>query len=208
MIFPFSLNFDSLTPTAVGLSLGIFPLAMLYPLAKRYTHYAQTVLGVCFNSGIFIGAAQAMGPAVSAAALLKVAPFYLGCIAWTMIYDTIYAYGDREDDMKQGMKGLAVLWGDETIEKCQKLNFAKVGLFSLTGVLMNFSWPYYLGVAALGVANHSWVSGIDLNDRSTYQRFFDNNRRYALFVIALIILGKLTASQKPEGKEKGSKTEK
>ena len=48
---------SQLNPTATLLSLGIFPVACLYPLAKRYTHYAQVVLGLCFNSGIFIGAA-------------------------------------------------------------------------------------------------------------------------------------------------------
>jgi len=48
---------SQLNPVATYLSLGIFPLACLYPLAKRYTHYAQAVLGVCFNSGIFIGTA-------------------------------------------------------------------------------------------------------------------------------------------------------
>jgi 4-hydroxybenzoate polyprenyltransferase len=31
---------SQLTPTAIYMSLGIFPVACLYPLAKRYTHYA------------------------------------------------------------------------------------------------------------------------------------------------------------------------
>jgi len=53
-----------------------------------------------------------MGEAFSLTIAAKLAPFYVGSILWTMIYDSVYAYNDRKDDMKQNLKGLAVLWGD------------------------------------------------------------------------------------------------
>ena len=36
---------------------------------------------------------------------------YIGCIFWTLGYDTIYAYQDRFDDIKYNIKSTAVLFG-------------------------------------------------------------------------------------------------
>lgn len=181
----------SLNVTAIYLSLGIFPVACLYPLAKRYTYYAQTVLGVCFNSGIFIGAAQ-IGGVLTAATALKLAPFYIGSIMWTMIYDSIYAYGDKEDDKKQGLKGLAVLWGDKTLENCKRLNIVKTGLFGLSGYLMALNPLFTVGVAALGGYNHYLLNQVDLKDQKKCQDYFDKARYFGFVIAALIYVGKLT----------------
>jgi 4-hydroxybenzoate polyprenyltransferase len=62
-------------------------LGGLYPLAKRYTDYPQFVLGMGFNSGIIIGSL-----AINPQLVSSVIPMYLSGIAWTMIYDTVYAY--------------------------------------------------------------------------------------------------------------------
>ena len=43
-----------------------------------------------------------------------VLPLYLAGWSWTMIYDTIYAHQDREDDIVVGVKSTAVLFGDNT----------------------------------------------------------------------------------------------
>ena len=45
------------------------------------------VLGLTFNSGVFIGYA-----AFAELALDVCLPFYLGGVLWTMVYDTIYAF--------------------------------------------------------------------------------------------------------------------
>ena len=48
------------------------------------------VLGLTFNSGVFIGYAAV---AASLAADMSVCmPFYIGGVLWTVIYDTIYAF--------------------------------------------------------------------------------------------------------------------
>lgn len=71
-----------------------------------------------------------MGEAFNLAVAAKLAPFYVGSILWTMIYDSVYAFNDRKDDMKQNLKGLAVLWGDKVISKSRALNVIQFGLFS------------------------------------------------------------------------------
>ena len=35
-------------------------------------------------------------------------PFYFGAIFWTMVYDTVYAFQDINDDKKIGVKSLAI----------------------------------------------------------------------------------------------------
>lgn len=176
---------------AIALSLGIFPVACLYPLAKRYTYYAQTVLGVCFNFGLFIGAAQ-IDPAFTLVTAAKLAPFYTGSIIWTMIYDSIYAYGDRKDDEKQGLKGLAVLWQEDTKGNCLKLNIVKTGLFSLSGCLMGLNPGYTVGIVALGAYNHYLINNIDMESQEDCQGYFDKARLYGLALAGLIFIGKLS----------------
>lgn len=74
--------------SALYVTAGFVGMAAAYPLAKRYTDYPQLVLGMCFNSGIIIGALAA-NPSVFVPAMI---PIYVSGIAWTMIYDTVYAY--------------------------------------------------------------------------------------------------------------------
>ncbi len=76
-----------MNPTALFTTFGFVALGGLYPLAKRYTDYPQFVLGMGFNSGIIIGSLTANPQLIPA-----IIPMYLGGIAWTMIYDTVYAY--------------------------------------------------------------------------------------------------------------------
>ena len=54
------------------------------------------MLGATFNFGVFIGyAALAPGAQVAWATCL---PFYFGGVLWTIVYDSIYAFQDRDFD--------------------------------------------------------------------------------------------------------------
>jgi 4-hydroxybenzoate polyprenyltransferase len=76
------------TPALIA-TFAILPVAALYPLAKRYTNYPQLVLGFAFNSGVVIGALT-LNP-MSPNWPLTMAVYGAG-IAWTLVYDTVYAY--------------------------------------------------------------------------------------------------------------------
>ena len=67
----------------------IAPVVALYPLAKRFTGYPQAVLGICFNSGVAIGALAVESSCPSWEIIL---PLYISGICWTMVYDTVYAF--------------------------------------------------------------------------------------------------------------------
>jgi len=92
---------------AILIGFASLPLVFFYPFMKRFTYWPQLGLGLVFNWGILIVAIQFIGIVSFNFILL-----YLACIFWTLAYDTIYAYQDKEDDIKNNLKSTAVLFGD------------------------------------------------------------------------------------------------
>jgi hypothetical protein len=76
-------SFDS-----IFLGASSMALVVLYPLMKRYTHWPQLVLGLTFNWGALLGASAVLGHCPWETCL----PLYAGSVAWTIVYDTIYAH--------------------------------------------------------------------------------------------------------------------
>ncbi len=64
-----------------------------YPFMKRITWYPQVWLGLAFNWGALLGWAAVRG----GLDLFVVLPLYAAGIAWTVVYDTIYAHMDKGD---------------------------------------------------------------------------------------------------------------
>jgi len=91
---------------AIKIGLFITPVVFLYPTTKRYFRYPQLVLGSTFSVGVFIGYATVA--ATQSANWIACAPFYLGGILWTLVYDTVYAFQDREFDKKLGLYSAAI----------------------------------------------------------------------------------------------------
>lgn len=94
----------ALPAAARWLSLASVPVAALYPMAKRYFLCPQLVLALVFNIGALVGW-LATGQGLTPAAWL----LYAGCIFWTLAYDTVYAWQDREDDARLGVYSSARL---------------------------------------------------------------------------------------------------
>ena len=99
-------NFFSLL---IGVSS--LPFIILYPFMKRFTHWPQLILGIVFSWGVLIVSVQFLN-----SLNLNFVILYLGCIFWTLAYDTIYAYQDREEDIINGIKSTAVLLGDKGLK--------------------------------------------------------------------------------------------
>jgi 4-hydroxybenzoate polyprenyltransferase len=90
--------------------LGVASLALIaiYPFMKRITWWPQLFLGLAFSWGALLGWTSQTGTIALAPVLL-----YLGCILWTIGYDTIYALQDVEDDALIGVKSTARLFGSK-----------------------------------------------------------------------------------------------
>ncbi len=114
-------------------------LAACYPLMKRVTFYPQIFLGIAFNYGILMANLQLKENIDEPALLL-----YLACIIWTLIYDSIYAFQDIEDDLKIGVKSSAII-----LKK-----YPKQILLSLAVVM--FALIYKVAVLA-GLAAHNFI---------------------------------------------------
>ena len=88
-------------------ALASLLLVAAYPFMKRITGWPQAWLGLVFTWGAPVGWVQASG----FGRLGPLGLLYLGCWAWCMGYDTIYACQDREDDMAIGVGSSALSFG-------------------------------------------------------------------------------------------------
>ncbi|MFN3274356.1 MAG: 4-hydroxybenzoate octaprenyltransferase [Paracoccus sp. (in: a-proteobacteria)] len=92
---------------AVWMGVASLALVAIYPFAKRFTWWPQIFLGLAFNWGVMLAYAAHMGRVDPAPVVA-----WLGAIAWTVFYDTIYAHQDAEDDALIGVKSTARLFGE------------------------------------------------------------------------------------------------
>ncbi|MGI9229629.1 MAG: 4-hydroxybenzoate octaprenyltransferase [Gammaproteobacteria bacterium] len=131
--------------TALLALVGVF-LAGVYPYMKRHISIPQFVLGLAFSWGIPMAFAASTG-GVSLFAWL----IFFANILWVLVYDTIYAMVDREDDIRIGVKSTAILFGDAdtTIIGIMQLMFL-VALI-LIGLRLQPGAIYYCGVAVVSL---------------------------------------------------------
>ncbi|KAK8093959.1 4-hydroxybenzoate polyprenyltransferase- mitochondrial [Apiospora hydei] len=100
-----------------------------YPLAKRVTYYPQFVLGLTFSWGAMMGfPALGVDLLANSAALTAAGFLYASNVAWTVLYDMIYAHMDIRDDAKAGIKSIALKHDAETKQVLSGLAVVQVNL--------------------------------------------------------------------------------
>jgi 4-hydroxybenzoate polyprenyltransferase len=119
-----------LTLPLTAILLGVLSLCFvaLYPAMKRVTYWPQLFLGFTFNFGALMGWAAIEGR-VSLAALF----LYVAGIFWTLGYDTIYGYQDKEDDALIGVKSTALKFGEDGPKWVYGFYGASLAFFVLAG---------------------------------------------------------------------------
>ncbi len=137
--FGLVLTLNSLT---VWLSFGAVFLAGLYPFMKRHTHWPQAFLGAAFAWAIPMAFA-----AVSNEVPWQVWPIFVATLVWSLIYDTAYAVGDMQDDLKIGVKSTAILFGDKLVLWTGVFQLLMLGLLGWIGYLFSLGLPYFVSVA-------------------------------------------------------------
>ena len=161
----------SLDRLAILLGLAVLLLIGTYPLMKRVTYWPQFFLGLNFNWGALLGWAAATGRLELPALLL-----YLGGIAWTLGYDTIYAHQDKEDDVLIGVKSSALALGERTRPRLFAFYAAAAALWAATGAAAGMGWPFWLALA-LVLAQLYWQAAmVDTSDAADCLRKFRSNR--------------------------------
>lgn len=152
-------------------------LFALYPFGKRFTNYPQLILGFPFAGGIILPChALGVDPFATNELATATVCLCLSNVFWTMIYDTIYAHQDLKDDLKAGVKSMAVRYQNSTKSLCAVLGFCQVVLLASVGKSLNFSWVYY-AIVCFGTALclFSMVTMVDLKSPASCAWFFQTD---------------------------------
>ncbi|KAL5573436.1 hypothetical protein UlMin_023033 [Ulmus minor] len=164
-------------------------LVFTYPLMKRFTFWPQAYLGLTFNWGALLGWSAVQGsidPAV-------VFPLYISGVCWTLVYDTIYAHQDKEDDLKVGVKSTALRFGDSTKKWITGFGIACISSLAICGLNAEIEWPYYACLAAASgqLAWQIWT--VDLSSRIDCNKKFVSNKWFGAIIFSGILLGRLSS---------------
>ncbi|WP_281824249.1 4-hydroxybenzoate octaprenyltransferase [Jannaschia rubra] len=176
---------------AAAIALGVLSLlpVAIYPFAKRFTWWPQVFLGLAFNWGALLAWAAHTGGLGWPPILL-----YLGGIAWTLFYDTIYAYQDVEDDALIGVKSTARRFGDAPAPWLRAFAAATVILLSaavVTALPVLPAMAALLGVWAMGWHLAWQMAALDIHDTGTCLRLFRANRTTGLIPLPFFAVAAL-----------------
>ncbi|XP_059070545.1 uncharacterized protein LOC131061198 [Cryptomeria japonica] len=164
-------------------------LVFSYPLMKRFTFWPQAYLGLTFNWGALLGWAAIKG----SLDLDVVLPLYASGICWTLVYDTIYAHQDKEDDLKVGVKSTALRFGDQTKTWITGFSVACISGLILSGFNAGLGWPFYV-VMTTAAGHLAWqIMTLDTLSRADCNRKFVANKWFGAIVFTGFLLGRLTA---------------
>lgn len=179
-----------LDPLTVLLAFVGAALTMSYPFVKRFFPLPQLYLGISFG-----GWGVPMAFAAQTNTLPRVAwVMFMAAAIWAVIYDTIYAMIDREDDLKIGVKSSAVLFADMDRVIIGIMQVMMMYALFLAGASMHFGMWYYvgMGVAALAFLWQQWL--IRKRDPSNCMRAFLNNNFVGMAIFVGILLDHLYRS--------------
>ncbi|USP79025.1 putative 4-hydroxybenzoate polyprenyl transferase [Curvularia clavata] len=191
-------------------------LLFIYPYMKRCTNYPQVELGFGLSYAIFLVAAivgkDPLAPllldtssdlttrltkVVEAPLTQAAACLYFAGIIWTVIFDTIYAHQDYLDDLKAGVKGLAVLLGRKgTKPACFLGTAVQLYFLVLAGQLAELGTAYFAiscGGAALLLV---WMIAVtDLEDGSSCAWAFGRGSGYVGTAISVGLLAEFLSKK-------------
>jgi 4-hydroxybenzoate polyprenyltransferase len=162
---------------AIAMGMGSLAVVALYPFMKRITYWPQSVLGLAFSWGAFMGWAGVF-------ARLDAAPIvlYFASIAWTIGYDTIYAHQDKEDDALVGLKSTALKFGPQTKPWLTLFYGLTIILIGLAAWLAGASWVFFLGLAIASTHLVWQIVTLDVDDPANCLQRFRSNRDFGWLI--------------------------
>ena len=173
------IQFNSLT-IFIGI-LSIIPI-VIYPLMKRITWWPQIFLGLTFNWGAIIG-----WTAVTDSFSIYCIALYLGCIFWTVGYDTIYAHQDKIDDEFLGLKSSAIFLGKKS--KPAISIFYLIFFISISFLLISLDpmnrWLSFSLLAIIGFHLIRQIYLLDIDNPEICHSIFKSNNSIGLLVFFL-----------------------
>ena len=167
------------------------PLVALYPLTKRFLPWPQLFLGVTMNWGAWMGWAATYGNME-----YSILPFLYGSgVTWTLVYDTIYAHQDKQEDANLGLNSTALAFGKDDYQQKKVLH----GLAALTWLQWMavgytasdfLAFPYYQVGVTTAYAHLVWqIQTADFNDPHNVAARFRSNSAVGAIIFGSIAAG-------------------
>ncbi len=175
------LQLNSLT---IELSLIALLLAIIYPFTKRITYWPQAVLGMAFAWSVPMAFAAQLNAIPWVCSLI-----YLLAVLWPLMYDTLYALVDRQDDVKIGIKSTAILFGAHARLMIGILQIIILILLIVLGLILKLPWIYFGSLVVAAGLNIYQQSLLRSSDPNAAFKAFQNNQWFG----AVIFLGLLLA---------------
>lgn len=180
---------SSLPPPVIGMAVLGAVVAGFYPFAKRLISAPQLVLGVAFSWGV----------PMAYAALSDFGDPFLWVLwpltfLWVVVYDTVYAMVDRDDDEKIGVPSTAILLGRRDVSFIALSHaFYLAGMFGL-GSWAGLGPAFFAGWtgAVLCAGRQVWL--IRGRDRMRCIQAFNNNSLLGFLLYAGLALDMLFGS--------------
>jgi len=159
-------------------------LVCTYPLMKRITYYPQIFLGLTFNFGVILSALALQNDITLAALIL-----YAALIIWTLIYDTIYAFQDIEDDLRVGVKSSAIAFRKKPELILNALNLLMFALLVFLGIFQNFSPLFFIFVALGNFILAYKITSCDFKNSQNCLKVFKENIWIGALISLAILIG-------------------
>ncbi len=175
-----------LSGLAIWLGIGSLALVATYPFMKRVTYWPQAFLGLTFNWGALMGYAASMGRLDPAPLLL-----YAAGIAWTLVYDTIYAHQDKDDDALIGVRSTALKLGAASRIWLAVFSLLMLLLLGAMVAIADLGLPGWLGLLGVGLHLAWQVGRVDLDDPADCQVKFRASRWLGWILLFGIVIGRL-----------------
>ncbi|MCP1198246.1 4-hydroxybenzoate octaprenyltransferase [Notoacmeibacter sp. MSK16QG-6] len=167
-----------------GLGVASLAIVAVYPFAKRFTDWPQSVLGLAFSWGALMGWQVWFGTLGWPPLAL-----YAGAILWTIGYDTIYAHQDKEDDALVGVRSTARLFGEKTGRALIWIYAAALVFMALAFALAEVPLPAFAGLIAAGLHMAGQIRSLDIDDADQCLALFKSNKRLGWLIFLGLVGG-------------------
>jgi len=158
-------------------------LAASYPFMKRYTQLPQAYLGIAFGFAVPMSFSAQINDIPVVAWIM-----YLAVMLWALVYDTMYAMVDKEDDLKIGVKSTAILFGDKDREIMAILQLIIIGLLIVIGQMQQLGVFYYAGIVVALLLSAYQQKLIFYRDKGLCFKAFLNSNYFGLAIFVGLAL--------------------
>jgi len=167
----------------IKLSFIAIALAALYPFTKRWTSLPQLILGLAFAMSVPMAFSAQTGTVPASAGWI-----FLATVLWTMVYDTLYAMADRDEDLKIGVKSTAILFAKYDQIFITLLQILLMIIFIKIGNLFNLGAFYDISLIIIlfFMIYHQFL--IKKRQKMDYFKAFINNHFIGMIVFFGIFL--------------------